>query len=293
MAKATINEYIAKFSKLAETRSSGKPVISDPIVADSATRQLPLWPSYVRGLPNALARSALFNVSNKTAERSYFKMQAISSINGVTITYTGEELRQQDEDVFLQLVHICRERNLGEWVDFTAYSLLKSLGWTINTKSYERLRAILDRLSATNVTIIFEENGESVGFAGSLVRGFEWKTENGQKLQKWRVYFEPKIVTLFAPASYTQIYWELRLTLPPLAKWLHSFYSTHENPFPYKADTLRRLCGSTMTLPHFRSQIREALDKLLEKKFLSSWNHDRKTDLVSVVRTEDVARLAA
>lgn len=254
-------------------------------------KQLPLWPNFVRALPNSLARSALFSISHNSTRRTYLKEQKIASISGVSIYYTGEELRQRDEDVFLQLLHFARSSPLGEWVDFTAYSLVKSLGWSINSRSYNDLRGVLDRLSATNIIVSFGNSGQE-GYSGSLVRKFMWRTPEGQKLSQWRVFFEPEIIALFAPASYTHIYWELRLSLPPLAKWLHSFYSTHEFPFDYKVETLHELCGSSSKLHHFREMLDDALELLKEKQFLIEGKITKDTDLVHVVRAENLKSLA-
>lgn len=246
--------------------------------------QFPLWPNVVRALPNPFARSALFNISNKK-ERRFHKEQILASVKGTVITYTGEELRQRDEDVFLQLLHISRNSLLGEWVDFTAYSLLKALGWTMNKRSYSELREVLDRLSATNLIVSFNDGKD--GYSGSLVRKFLWRTPEGEKLPKWRVYFEPEIIALFAPTNYTHIYWELRLSLPPLAKWLHGFYSTHEHPYDYKVATLWELCGSTSGLAHFRDGLANALDILKERNFLTESAISKDSDLVRVKRTDD------
>lgn len=268
--------------------TTSKPLKPLPVPVVNSN-QLPLWPNFVRALPNPLARSALFNVSKKTTDREFFKSYPVASVNGVTISYTGEELRQRDEDVFLQLLHIAKDRPLGDWVEFTAYSLVKAIGWSVNTRSYNDLRSILDRLSATNIIVSFNEGKD--GYAGSLVRKFIWKTAAGEKLPKWRVYFEPEIIALFAPTSYTHIYWELRLSLSPTAKWLHSFYSTHETPFDYKVETLWKLCGSSSSLRHFRQSLIEALDQLKEKEFFRSWELNKEHDLVHVVRAGDAQRL--
>lgn len=257
---------------------------------DRKTKQLPLWPNFVRALPNALARSALFSISHNSTKRTYLKEQKIASVNGVSIFYTGEELRQRDEDVFLQLLHIARSSPLGDWVDFTAYGLVKSLGWSINSRSYNDLRSILDRLSATNIIVSFGDSGQE-GYSGSLVRKFMWRTPEGQKLSQWRVYFEPEIIALFAPESYTHIYWELRLSLPPLAKWLHSFYSTHESPYDYKVGTLHELCGSSSKLHHFREMLADALELLREKQFLINGAISKETDLVHVHRAGNLKAL--
>jgi hypothetical protein len=246
--------------------------------------QLPLWPERVRALPNPLASSALFNVSNKTKNRNYLREHPVECLKGVTIKYTGEELRQRDEDVFLQLLHLARHTSLGESIEFTAYSLLKSLGWSISTRSYVDLRQTLTRLATTTLTIATEDG--SAGYGGSLIRKFRWETEDGQKLTKWVVYFEKEIVGLFAPNTYSHIYWELRLSLPPVAKWLHSFYSAHRNPYPYKVETIWKLCGSASSLKHFHATLHDALDTLVEKEFLIE-AAIREDGLVHVTRAQD------
>ncbi|MSQ69431.1 MAG: hypothetical protein EXR83_14810 [Gammaproteobacteria bacterium] len=246
--------------------------------------QLPLWPDQVRGLPNVLARSALFNVANRTVSREYYKKTIISSLRGIEITYTGEELRQSDEDVWAQILHLARLSPLGEWVEFGAYGMMKALGWPTNSRSYTRLREAIERLSATNLSISLD--GGRKGYGGSLVRKFVWGDLNdGEHSRRWRVWLEKDIVHLFGPVSYTHVDWKQRLALPPLAKWLHAFYFTHREPVNYKVETLRLLCGSdSKQLFHFRAKLRHALELLKEVGFLDGWHLDVATDNVRVVR---------
>lgn len=55
--------------------------------------QFPIWPEPTRGLPNTIARSALFNVRFKKNPRQQLKNHVVSALNGINIVYTGEELR--------------------------------------------------------------------------------------------------------------------------------------------------------------------------------------------------------
>lgn len=248
--------------------------------ADNA--QLPLWPEAVRGLPNPLARSALFTVANRVKPRADFKNRAIASINGVRITYRGEELRQDDEDVFLQILHIGRRHPLGEAVQFTAHAILSALGWGRSVRDYHRLKECLSRLNASALTVATEDEGR--GFSGSLVRKFAWRNDDGSPSPSWRVWLEPELVRLFAHDMYTQLYWDQRLRLSsPLAKWLHTYYYTHATPFPHKVDTLKHLCGSSARTSMFRRTLREALNHLKRIGFLRDWRIDS-SDTVHVLR---------
>ncbi len=265
---------------------------ADGLAADAVPReveealdiiQLPLWENQVRGLPNPLARSALFSVARQNEPRQHLKERPITSVKGVEIFYTGEELRQDDEDVFLNLVHLARSQPLGHEVSFTAYSMLKSMGWPTSSPSYERLRLCILRLTANAVEIRFDAGSGKRGYGGTLVQEFTFKDEEDRH---WKVRLNPKLITLFASDAYTQLDWRQRLKLrSPLAKWLHGFYFTHREPFGYKVETLKGLCGSSAhQLYHFRNGLKKALDLLVEEGFLKSWRIDPVTDVVTVIR---------
>lgn len=245
--------------------------------------QLPLWRDDRRGVPNDLVRSALFTVGNPRNRRRDMKQEIIAAIGDIEIRYTGEELRQDDEDVFLQLVHLARLADLGDVVLFSARSLLSALGWATDGRSYKRLKGSIIRLSANTLTV---QNSER-GYSGSLIRDFQWREEGRGGPAKWQVRFEPRIIALFSQTSYTQILWEQRLKLSNVSKWLHSFYATHSQPFPMKPETLHRLSGSQVKEPRkFRQMLRAGLDELIKVGFLDSWEIDAKTRLVHVVRRQ-------
>jgi hypothetical protein len=261
--------------------------------APALSSQLPLWGDKVRGLPNPIARSSLFTVGNQNEPRVFHRThKAIQTIAGYTITYKGEELRQDDEDCFLQLVHLARHHAAGDKVEFTAYSFLKELGWKKSSEGYERLRTTLDRLQLTGLRISTaageSEGGDGAGggYQGALVRKFAWKDETGRSLTRWVVFLEPEIVTLFAPNGYTQVFWEQRMRLrSSLAKYLHSYYASHESPYPIKSATLKSLSGSRASrLSDFRKSLRTALQQLVDEAFLDTWRIDA-NDLVHVVRS--------
>lgn len=270
------------------------PKSSDPSKSNSTVTlmqtQLPMWPQNLRGLPNVFARSAFFNIANvRSGPRKNYKRREIASLQGITITHSGEEMRQDDCDVFLQILHLARMQNLGTVVRFTAHSMLTELGWTRNTGSYKRLADCLDRQTASAVAVTV--SGKDLvreNYTGSLIRLFRWKEDGdaaGPASREWTVVLEPEIIALFGPSSYSHLNWKTRLKLSPLGKWLHAFYHTHAEPFPYKVETLHRISDSqTKDLRHFRYKLKAALAKLVEEDFFLSAEIDARTDLVSVVR---------
>lgn len=285
---AALIDQVEKIRRLSKER--------DTLVADGLIQQLPLWEESVRALPNSLARSALFTAANRSIARENLRNRKIASVKGIEIIYTGEELRQEDGDVFLQIVHLARQQPLGEIVEFSGYGLLKELDWTTSKASYDRLRECINRLSTTTVQVKMSFPGEisrEKGFGSSLIRKFEWdETAARGTSQRWRVWLEPEIIYLFRENTYTKIDWKQRLRLPPLAKWLHQFYFSHREPIGYKVETIKMLCGSRIAvLGKFRYKLREALDNLIEVGFLLSYHIDRATDVLTVRRAPKTAGL--
>jgi hypothetical protein len=263
---------------------------SVPVTPEQA--QFEIWPEPQRALPNVFARSALFRVGHPAEPRDHYRRQLVASVGGFSITYTGDELRQDDEDVFLQITHLARLQPLGTIVQFTAHSMIVELGWTCNSESYERLRNCFDRLKATALTVALQDG--SRGYSGSLIRAFQWIGQDGRPMQRWQILLEPEILALYGPTTMSRLEWRMRLALPPLAKWLHGFYSTHAVPFSYSVAKLKELCGSRIKeLRQFRYKLRQALELLVERGFLLSARIDTRSDLVHVERSPRVALIAA
>ncbi|MFL9610983.1 plasmid replication initiator TrfA [Methylobacillus sp. Pita2] len=260
-------------------------------VAEQANRQaslpLPIWSDHKRGVPNVIARSALFRVGSTKTKREYLESQEIASYGKTgKITYTGFELRQDDADVFLQLIHLQRMSSFEDGVEFLTTPMLKVLGRSQNSIYTEKLKKCLVRLQATALVVeSTEAEGRSIGYSGSLVSRFSWRDESGEPRRSWRVWFDPKIVSLFDWAAYSQFDWQTRIKLGPLAKWLHLNYSTHKKPLPLKCETLMYACGSSMKqLKHFRQELNQAGRELVELGFLESFCIDPKRDVFVVAR---------
>jgi hypothetical protein len=235
---------------------------------------LPHWPEARRASPNEIMRSALFTVRNRHTPRRYFEDEPIAEDGDGQITYRGQELRQDDEDVWLQILHLAHSQPLGEWVEFTAYEMIKALGWPDQGYSYQRLRTCIRRMAATNLEITSKRLGKTIGV--SLVRMFEYQDEEGHSLARWRVWIEKPMHALFVEPFYTLVEWDQRKQLGPLAKWLHGFYASHAEPYPLKVATLQEACGSEMRRTRdFKQKLILALDELKMVGFLKSWRIEK------------------
>lgn len=267
MAKHDLQEIVKRGKAVALQRAELDP---PPCEQPLPGGHVPMWREQYRGVPNALIRSALFSVRPPRMPRRYLKGEDIFALSNIRIRYTGEELRQDDASVFMQLLHAARTERLGEKVHFVAYAFICALAWSRNSESYDRLRESITRLTATAVNVQVEERGGTVGYAASLIRSFEYRTTEGEPLKMWAVTLEPAIAALFGNEAYTRVLLEQRLKARSLlAKWLHLYYASHREPFPQTVKALHKLSGSdAKTLYHFRQTLFKALDELDRMGFL-------------------------
>lgn len=242
---------------------------------------LPEWPETQRAMPNEILRSALFNCRNRNQARQFLKDAEIAMIGDGQVIYRGEELRQDDELVWLHLMHLAKKVSLGSCVCFTPYSFVKMLGWPIKGQSYERLRTCLSRMQATAIRFQSKRIGSFISV--SLILKFRSKNDVNENLPRWEVWVGEEMRLLFDEDFLTRVNWETRRSLPDgIASKLFGYWSSHRKPFPVKTETLVRLCGSGMALRHFRIELKKALDVLVNVGFLDSWQVQE--DLVTVTR---------
>lgn len=287
MPEKKIDDLLASLSSKMRQADADQ-IASDDLVA------LPQWRENVRGIPNAMARSALFRAAGKGEERRLVKDEKIFALAGISIHFTGIELSQEDGDVFLQIVHMARGKPSSAEIETSGYELLQGLDWGTSSRDYDRLKASIRRLQAANIRISTKTKNRKLEYGGAILANYLFSEELDPEMMLdpvapgksvWKLILDSKIANLFARDVYTQIDWEQRLDLPPLAKWLHAFYHTHANPYTYRVETLYRLCGSQAAeLRTFRQKLKQAMDKLQECGFLQSWSYDKDGDTITVLR---------
>lgn len=253
-------------AKLPEAPEGGLP---------DAERAFPYWPADARAMPNEILRSALFNARNKTVTRQVWraaKPAIIAVMGGGVIEYIGEELRQIEEKVWMQMIHLARTLPPGSSVEFVAADFCRAVKWPTNKNSYEQLIICLGRLQANSLRIASARLGR--GESLSMIPRFEYIDEaTGQRLRRWRVTLASDLVKLFGGQHFSWLEWQQRLELPDgIATWLHGFYSTHRTPKPETIEDLARGAGlASDNLATLRDTIRRGLDALKEVGFLKSY----------------------
>lgn len=232
------------------------------------------WPNNMRAIPNDYARSALFTVRNKRQPRAALQRHPIYHVNeDVTITYTGIELRADDDElVWQQVMEYGKRTPIGEPITFTFYELCQDLGWSHNGRYYDKAEECLSRLQAGAMQFSSTRIGrlESI----SLIKRFR-VIDRGKRTSRCQVEMDEEMVFLFAGEHYSKFVWEKYRKLAPTARRMFDYFATHREPFPMKLETFRLMCGSDSTREKkWKEQVSHAADELQQSGLVESvWVH--------------------
>lgn len=215
-----------------------------------AAGQLVLWPESQRGIPNELVRCAVFSAKNRKEQREVYRANApltVPVIGGGEVIYTGEELRQDDETVWMQLVHMSKESR-SPVVYFTPYSFFKSINWPYKGTSYTRLLTTIRRLKGASIEVYSSRFDR--GMSASLIADFTYNKKSDGEPWSVRVFTPENELLFLFDKFYSRVDWETRLALPEgVSTWLHGFFSSHREPFDHRVETLAIGAGLTLESP--------------------------------------------
>jgi TrfA protein len=240
---------------------------------------LPTWREDRRGSPNSFLRSALF-AAIQSKNRLNLKKAEIFSQQGVAVTYTGEQLNQEDLTVWLAMVDLMKKDPLGTECKFTAHEILKYMDLGTGGREYERLDDSIVRMIACAVVI----KTDTQTYMGSLIN--ECAIEERTKLYKLNL--NRHLIKLFGDNDWTAINWEQRKQLrhKPLCLKLHDYYSSHEHPLPIGIEFLSDITGSVnKQKADFKRKVKTALEELVKIGFLREYSIEG--DIVKVERIKN------
>jgi hypothetical protein len=222
-----------------------------------------------RFIPNDYARSSLFTARNKKEPRRILQHEKLFHLHegqGVSILYTGIELRAEDDEiVWLQIMHYAKRVPLGEPFEFWIKDLVNDVGWSKNGRYYDKARECISRLKANEV-MVFNEKAYGKSGAISLIDKYTSMNDSAGKPTIYRVWIDPNLITLFAGSTFTNHSWEIYLGLSPVARRLADYIESHKQPFPLKIGRFHDMCGSTSKTPTgWRRTVREACAEIENK----------------------------
>jgi hypothetical protein len=215
---------------------------------------LPHWPESTRGVPNSMLRCALFGIIKPGNRKSYLDYD-LGSSDGSKIKFTGQQLDQADLDVWEQVLHLARRDSLDSPVIFKPGSFLKEINRNQGGSDVKWLYSSLKRLAGAIIEI---DNGKKSYFGAMIQEGGKDDDKN-----ICIVKINPKIAKLYGVDGFTLIDFQSRLSLKMrLSKWIHGFYSTHENNplYAYSVKSIYKHCGSNAAdLKTFKQLLKKSL----------------------------------
>lgn len=203
--------------------------------------------------PRAFFVSPLFSVRPNSRKREdLVKFNLPSATGSPSLSYVGPELRQSDGLVFLALLHMMRDVQVGTAVNLKPDEVCRALYGGYDGHNRERLREHIRRLQRGLV--------QSEKFSVQLCMGFDHPSTG-----PWTVGLDPKIVKLFQVSPQVWLQMQPLLSLPSgLATWLFTFIESQTKLIPMKIAHISDLCGSTAEPRSFKNTLRIALRQLAD-----------------------------
>lgn len=290
------------------SRSSAQAKIAAQQVQETVFRelfedalQLPEKPANTTLIPSELVRCALFNARPKNQKRTLVKGRELASVGNQKIEFSGEDLRQDDCDVYLKLIELaCDQKHENKpiradskiCVQFSLYSLAKALG----SRSFcsKKKRSMLDSLNRLRLGLLTIQSQRILNQSHRRLSTIQFNlisnltvTEISDRNYSGHTItceLPLALVFLLQGPHHTRIYWLQRQSLRSnAAKWLLNYLSSHKTPFPVKLTTVSEGAGLQIKEPkNVRRTIRAAAKELIEVGFLASYRIEN--DILHVVR---------
>lgn len=217
--------------------------------------KFPDYPDNVKGIPNSILRSALFGAI-KRGKRAYKENVEIVSTENYKIIFSGPQLDQADLDVWQHAVELTKTSPSQEKIFFTSKNFLKAIGRNTGKTDRDWLHKSLTRLQTSLVEII----DGSFFYKGNLIT----ESYGCKETQKNIIIINKKILNLYAN-GWTGIEWKQRKSLRGsfLAQWVHCFYSSHKDPYPYSVEMIHALSGSgDENIFGFKRNLKKSFEKI-------------------------------
>lgn len=240
-----------------------------------------LWDESQRAMPVAFARGALFRAAAK-GERKRIDGQ-IAAAPGISVKYTGEELRTDDEEVLMHLLHCLRGRSLRDpeqlKVQKYRHEWLRDLERNISASYYKALERSFDRLAEGTLKVTYRNpsTGKVYKVTQSVVRKVAIADREGPGA-RYTIWVEPEILQFFSDSEdYYQVTWQDRVRLGrPLSKWLHSTLQSLRLPvveqIELKVADVYKLSGSeAASLTNFKQILRRCLEEMKTMDVIGDW----------------------
>jgi hypothetical protein len=214
--------------------------------------QYPLHREKVRILPTDFSRTSLFHVASNNSKRRFYLDEMLGKIgDSIRIEYRGEELRHDDELVFMQLLHVARGKRPYQWMHFNISQFFRGSRGTkriLSVKDTESVAESLKRLRHGMLIVTNTNTGKF--FICNLIKELQGDPANQSAL------IDPIMVLLcssFAAINTDHLFSTSGVSRQIL-KYLSAIPSKIERLHPINVTSLFELCYGTIDslLMHYR-----------------------------------------
>lgn len=303
----------AAYDEVRDAEDKDRPVEDTPEIRMVRERQLNFPFKYskkLRIMPSDFNQTSLFHVASNNTPRRFFKNEIMGKIGErVTLYFYGEELRHEDEAIFLQLVDIARGKAPGDWIYIENVPFIRGAhGITRKTsaKDSSSIETSLARMRGAYVTINRKnpKRGGKNFITVNLIKDLQGFGNDR------RIMIDPCMVVLLT--SYIAMDQDVLYKMKGVSRQLFKYISTMQfaGLYPTKVTSLYELCyGSLESLKkHYRlnnpaksddevkramikkvsdfrrKALPEALQDLKDRDLIVSYNFNEAEDKVAIVK---------
>jgi hypothetical protein len=201
--------------------------------------------------PRVFFVSPLFRVRRSSDERlDHIRFDLPTLTGRPRIHYEGPELGQSDSRVFLALLNMMRDVQVGTAVTLYPAHLCAALYGRYDGPAR---RMLFEHIRRLQHAVIVLDN-----FSVQLCGRFDYPRKG-----PWTVGLDRQLTELFLASPEVWLRLETRLSLPEgLATWLYAYIESQTRLIPMSLLTLQTLCGSKAGPKAFINRMRDALSHL-------------------------------
>ena len=253
-----------------ERRAAEEAVERERLSGSVPRFRFPDWVRMYRGhsaMSRPMLASGLFTFNRgPRAKYSSSKPLVLASYgDGATISYVGEELRQDDKRLLVFIIAMFRDRPMEATVAFNARDFVKTVGWSRESRSVSKLDESLSRMHLSRIEL-------------RHVGGFEWIHLIGDVKGRGKdrlVCLSPSCAALFdAGATYLPLETYRGLT-DGATTWLQGFLAAFRAERCFELKQLHALSSCRTDLREFGELMRDVMPRLKEAKLVSDYRFSR------------------
>jgi hypothetical protein len=246
--------------------AAGREVAEQKAAETPAQMFLPGMDEFMRAMPNHIARSSLFAPVARGRKKIH-KDTVLVSRGDALIKFWGEQLDEEQADVWMQAMHEAIKIQLGEAVIINRAAFLKAIGRNTSGENYKWLHRSMEALAFAMLVIEVTKDGKPKLAIGKtraihMIDGFDYDDET----EAYTLRVDPRWRAMYGNREFTLIDWEKRLKFGPrqdMAKALQRLVATSTDPVQrYGLDWLKKKLEYTGRLRDFKDALEKAMREL-------------------------------